>query len=201
MWLVVGLGNPGQAYSKTRHNIGFAVIDRIAEEYSFELKQKENYIIGKGSIEGNKVILLEPLTFMNRSGLAVRDMIKRNGIQPSELIVVHDDIDMETGKLKIRKDGSSGGHKGVESIIQEIGTREFIRLKIGIGRGEGVPVEDYVLGKFKKAELPMAKEAVSRAADAVASILKNGAEKAMNSFNAVKAFIATEFTEKDKVNQ
>lgn len=183
MWLVAGLGNPGAGYSKTRHNIGFLVIDRIADEYRFELKQKENYIIGKGSIEGNNVILIEPLTFMNRSGLAVRDVIKRNGIETSELIVIHDDIDMDTGKLKIRKDGSSGGHKGIDSIIQDLGTRVFIRVKIGVGRGEGVPVEDYVLGKFKKAELPLVNEAVSRAAEAVKSILKTGVEKAMNSFN------------------
>lgn len=183
MWLIVGLGNPGPGYSKTRHNIGFLVIDRIADEYRLELKQKENYIIGKGSIEGNKVVLIEPLTFMNRSGLAVRDVIKRNGIETSELIVIHDDIDMDTGKLKIRKDGSSGGHKGVESIIQDLGTRDFIRVKIGVGRGEGVPVEDYVLGKFKKAELPLVNEAVSRAAEAVTSILKTGVEKAMNEFN------------------
>lgn len=183
MWLVVGLGNPGAGYSKTRHNLGFAVISRIADEYRFELKQKENYIIGKGSIEGNNVALIEPLTFMNRSGLAVRDVMRRNGIQPSELIVIHDDIDMETGKLKIRKDGSSGGHKGVESIIQDIGVKEFIRVKIGVGREEGVPIEDYVLGKFKKEELPLIKEAVSMAAEAVTAILKTGVEKAMNSFN------------------
>ncbi len=183
MWLIAGLGNPGPGYSKTRHNIGFLVIDRIADEYRLELKQKENYIIGKGSIEGNNVVLIEPLTFMNRSGLAVRDVMRRNGIEASELIVIHDDIDMDTGKLKIRKDGSSGGHKGIDSIIQDLGTREFIRVKIGVGRGEGVPVEDYVLGKFKKAELPLVNEAVSRAADAVTSILKTSVEKAMNSFN------------------
>lgn len=183
MWLVAGLGNPGSGYAKTRHNIGFLVIDLIAEEYRFELKQKENYIIGKGSIEGNNVILIEPLTFMNRSGLAVRDVMRRNGIETSDLIVIHDDIDMDTGKLKIRKEGSSGGHKGVESIIQDLGTQDFIRVKIGVGRGEGVPVEDYVLGKFRKEEQPLIKEAVSRAADAVTSILKIGVEKAMNSFN------------------
>lgn len=183
MWLVAGLGNPGSGYAKTRHNIGFLVIDLIAEEYRFELKQKENYIIGKGSIEGNNVILIEPLTFMNRSGLAVRDVMRRNGIETSDLIVIHDDIDMDTGKLKIRKEGSSGGHKGVESIIQDLGTQDFIRVKIGVGRGEGVPVEDYVLGKFRKEEQPLIKEAVSKAADAVTSILKIGVEKAMNSFN------------------
>lgn len=183
MWLVAGLGNPGSGYSKTRHNIGFLVIDLIAEEHRIELKQKENYIIGKGSMEGNNVVLIEPLTFMNRSGTAVRDVMRRNGIQPSELIVIHDDIDMVTGKLKIRKDGSSGGHKGVESIIQDIGTKEFIRVKIGVGRGEGVPVEDYVLSKFRKEELPLIKEAVSSAAEAVKAILKTGVEKAMNSFN------------------
>lgn len=183
MWLIVGLGNPGSRYSKTRHNAGFMVIDGIAEEYRFELKSKLRYIIGKGSLEDNNIILLEPLAFMNRSGIAVRDVLNRSGIPSTNLIVVHDDIDMETGKLKIKKNGSSGGHKGVESIIQSIGTKDFIRVKLGIGRGEGIPVEDYVLSKFKKDELPLIKDSVSRAIDAVAAVVKDGVGKAMNRFN------------------
>ena len=183
MWLIVCLGNPGRRYSRTRHNVGFMVADDVAGKYGIELKTKESYIIGKGSIEGNDVILVEPLTFMNRSGLAVKEVMKKYPLGPENLIVVHDDLDMETGKLKIRKKGSSGGHRGVDSIIESIGTREFIRVKIGIGREEGVPAEEYVLRKFGKDEIPLIKAAVVRALDAIAAILRDGADKAMNEFN------------------
>lgn len=183
MWLIVGLGNPGRRYAKTRHNIGFMVADDLAERYGIELRTKELYTAGKGSIEGNNIVLVEPLTFMNRSGLAVRDVMKRHGVEACNLIVIHDDIDMETGKMKIRKKGSSGGHKGIESIIQETGTKEFIRVKIGVGREEGVLVEDYVLGKFRKEEIPVLKDAIISAADAVVMIIQDGVDKAMNTFN------------------
>ncbi len=183
MWVIVGLGNPGRRYAKTRHNIGFVVADNLAERYGIELRTKELYAAGKGSMEGNKIVLVEPLTFMNRSGLAVRDVMKRHGVEAGNLIVIHDDIDTETGKLKIRKKGSSGGHKGIESIIQETGTSEFIRVKIGIDREEGVLVEDYVLGKFRKEEIPLIKDAIAGAADAVDMILRDGVDKAMNTFN------------------
>jgi PTH1 family peptidyl-tRNA hydrolase len=159
------------------------VADDLAERYGIELREKESYMAGKGSMEGDDVILLEPLTFMNRSGLAVRDVMRRYGVLPENLVVVHDDIDMGTGKLKIRKRGSSGGHKGVESIIQSIGTREFVRVKVGIGREGGVAVEDYVLGKFGKEERPLIKDAIRGASDAVIAILKDGVDKAMNKFN------------------
>jgi PTH1 family peptidyl-tRNA hydrolase len=159
------------------------VADNLAERYGIEFKAKESHIAGKGSMEGNDVILLEPLTFMNRSGLPVRDVVKRHRVGPENLVVIHDDIDMETGKLKIRKKGSSGGHKGVESIIESIGTREFIRVKVGVGRGDDTAVEDYVLGKFRKEEALLIKDAIHRASDAVGTILREGVDKAMNAFN------------------
>ncbi len=183
MWVIVGLGNPGRRYSKTRHNVGFMVVDEIAGRNEIELREKEAYLFGKGSTEDIEVVLVEPLTFMNRSGLAVGAVMSRYNVQPGNLIVVHDDIDMETGKLKIRERGSSGGHKGIESVIESLGTREFIRVKVGIGREQGVAAEDYVLGKFGREEIPMIRDAVLRAADAVAMILKDGVGKAMNSFN------------------
>lgn len=183
MWLIVGLGNPGRRYAKTRHNAGCMAADEIACRYGLEFRDREAFSIAKGSLEGNAVILLEPLTFMNRSGLAVRDAMKRYAIPPEKLIVIQDDIDMETGKLKIRKRGSSGGHKGLQSIIENIGTTEFLRVKIGVGREEGVPVEEYVLGKFRKDEAPLIKDALSKTADAVEAIIKDGVEKAMNRFN------------------
>ena len=183
MWVIVGLGNPGRRYSKTRHNIGFVVADEISDRYAIDLKEKALYLMGKGSIEGNDIILVEPLTFMNLSGAAVRDVMKRHNVRSENLVIVQDDIDMETGRLKIRDKGSSGGHKGIESVIENLGTREFIRVKIGVGRDEGVATEDYVLSKFRKDEVSLIREAVVRAADAVAVILKDGVYKAMNRFN------------------
>jgi PTH1 family peptidyl-tRNA hydrolase len=184
LWLVVGLGNPGRRYAKTRHNIGFMVADHLAERYGIELSAKrESYMAGKGSVEGSSIVLVEPLTFMNRSGLAARDAMKRYGAEAGSLIVVHDDIDMDAGKLKIRKRGSSGGHRGIESIIRETGTSEFIRVKIGIGREEGLAAEDHVLGKFTREEIPVIKDAITSAADAVVMIIARGVDKAMNTFN------------------
>ena len=183
MWLIVCLGNPGRRYAKTRHNIGFMVADDIATRYGIELKTKESYRIGKGSVEGNEVILVEPLTFMNRSGTAVKEVMRRFPLESGNLVVVHDDLDMETGKLKIREKGSSGGHRGIESIMENLGTREFIRVKIGIGREEGVPAEEYVLRKFGKDQIPFIKDAIVRASDAIAAIIRDGVDKAMNEFN------------------
>ncbi|MEK6672530.1 MAG: aminoacyl-tRNA hydrolase [Nitrospirota bacterium] len=183
MWIVAGLGNPGPRYAKTRHNAGFMVVDALAGRYRAELRERQAYSIWKGSVEGTDVILLEPLTFMNRSGLVVWEAMKKYNTQPENLIVVHDDIDLETGKLKIRKKGSSGGHKGIESIIESIGTRDFIRVKVGVGREEDIPVEDYVLSRFRKEETLLIREAVGRASDAVCEILKNGVDRAMNKFN------------------
>jgi PTH1 family peptidyl-tRNA hydrolase len=159
------------------------VAEDIAHRYGIELKAKEFWRIGKGSIEGNEVILMEPLMFMNRSGVAVKEVMKKYPLDTENLIVVHDDLDMETGKLKIRKRGSSGGHRGVDSIIESIGTREFIRVKIGIGREEGVPAEEYVLRKFGKDQVSLIKDALVRATDAIVVILSKGADKAMNEFN------------------
>ena len=184
MWAIVGLGNYGSKYIKTRHNLGFMALEAIAESFDIALQEKRDYLIGKGSMAGHDVLLTEPLTFMNNSGLAVRDVLKRFNIPPENLIVIHDDLDMETGKLKIKKNGSSGGHRGIESIIQNIGTKEFIRVKIGIGRDIEMLPEDYVLKKFRRDELPLIKDAIKRAVDAVATIVSEGVTKAMNKFNA-----------------
>ncbi len=184
MWAIVGLGNYGSKYSKTRHNLGFMVVDAIAGAIDIGLQEKRYYLIGKGSMGGQEVLLIEPLTFMNNSGIAVREVLKKFNILPENLIIIHDDIDMDVGRLKIRKSGSSGGHRGIESIIQNIDTRDFVRVKIGIGREIGMLAEDYVLKKFKKEELPLIKDAIKRAADAVAIIVSEGVSKAMNRFNS-----------------
>jgi PTH1 family peptidyl-tRNA hydrolase len=183
LWAIVGLGNPGRKYSRTRHNIGFAVVEEIASQGGVALREKPLYLIGKCSIGETASVLVEPLTFMNRSGEAVGEVLGESGVPPGNLVVIHDDIDMETGRLKIKRGGGSGGHRGIESIIREIGTREFTRVKLGIGRDEDVPPEDYVLSKFRRGELPAVREAIITAAEAVSTIVKDGVEHAMNIYN------------------
>jgi PTH1 family peptidyl-tRNA hydrolase len=183
MWVIAGLGNPGARYERTRHNIGFMVTEAISGRHAITVKEKETYRIGRGSIEGHDVLLIEPLLFMNRSGVIVRNILAKYMVPPCNLIVIHDDLDMETGRVRIRKTGSSGGHRGIESVIQSIGTKEFVRVKIGIGREEGMPAEEYVLRKFRRHEIPVIKESVQRAADALEIIVAGGIDKAMNMFN------------------
>ena len=183
MWVIAGLGNPGRKYSRTRHNIGFMAVEEIAQKNGIEFTDRKEYRIGRGSIEGHNVILIEPLLYMNRSGPIVNAILKKFTVQFDNLIVIHDDIDMETGKLRIRKTGSSGGHKGVESIIQNIGAKDFLRIKIGIGREPGTLVEDYVLSKFTRHEICAIKETLEKTTDAVHAIIDEGVDKAMNTFN------------------
>ncbi|MBI5846580.1 MAG: aminoacyl-tRNA hydrolase [Nitrospirae bacterium] len=184
MWLLVGLGNPGTRYAKTRHNIGFMVLDRLAKNLGLDFREKMDYRSCSGSISGHKVVLMEPLTFMNRSGSAVRKVFSKYTVLPEHIIAVHDDLDLEAGKLKIRKKGSSGGHKGIESMIQNLGTQDFIRIRIGIGRDPFIPTEDYVMSRFRKEEQDLIHESVARAVDAVSCIIDAGADKAMNRFNS-----------------
>lgn len=184
MWLIVGLGNPGRKYSRTRHNIGFMVVEEIAGRCNADFTRKrEGYRIGKGSLEDHDVLLIEPFLYMNKSGPVVKNVLIKYNIPRDKLIVVHDDLDMETGKVRIRRTGSSGGHKGLESIIQSIGSKDFIRLKIGIGREEGMPAEEYVLWKFNRQEMQVIEESIQQAADAIEAIVSEGIDKAMNRFN------------------
>ena len=184
MWLFVGLGNPGNRYARTRHNVGFMVMDALAGHLGLDFREKTDCRIVSGSMEDEKIILLEPLTFMNRSGSAVKKTAARHAIEPEQIVVVHDDLDLPAGKVKIRKKGSSGGHKGVASIIQHLGAQDFIRVKIGIGRDPLIPTEEFVLSRFRKDEIPLIKEAVSRALDAISCIVREGPERAMNTFNS-----------------
>jgi len=184
MWLIVGLGNPGRKYARTRHNVGFMVLEEIADRYKIVLTEKKDRCrIGRGSIEGHKALLAEPLLYMNMSGPVVQDICRKSGIQPENLVVIHDDLDMEPGRIRIRKTGSSGGHKGIDSIIQYIGSRDFVRVKIGIGRDPGVEAEDYVLSKFRRPEMSLIKDAMQRAMNAVCAVVSEGVDKAMNRFN------------------
>lgn len=186
MWLIVGLGNPGKTYSKTRHNLGFMVLDALSYKFSIPIdNESKNYIYGKGTIQGKDVILAKPLTFMNRSGLAVKSLLGKF-ITIKDIIVIHDDLDLNTGILKIKRNGSSGGHKGIESIIENIGTKDFIRVRLGIGRPEvsgSLRPEDYVLSNFTRREQPLIKKNIEKAVDAIGMIIDKGFSYAQNKFH------------------
>ena len=186
MKLIVGLGNPGDEYARTRHNVGFWVVDELARRYGWTVRKRaHNGLVGEELLSGEKLALLKPLTFMNRSGLAVASAVRWYKIEPRDLLVIYDDMDLEVGKLRIRLSGSSGGHKGIESIITELGTGAVPRLKIGIGRPSGdADVVGHVLSPFAPDQKRLIGETVARAADAVQAVLFEGYPKAMNRFNA-----------------
>ena len=185
MYLIVGLGNPEEEYSKTRHNMGFNTINQIAKQQKIEVnKTKFQGLYETTIIEGEKVILVKPQTFMNLSGNCVQEFVKFYKIEKNNIIVIYDDMDVETGEIKIRKKGSAGGHNGMKSIIQMLGTEEFPRIRIGIGRPEHNGDEiNYVIGAIPEEEIPKLDGGVERAKDAVIEILKNGIDSAMNKFN------------------
>ena len=186
MYLIVGLGNPGRQYEGTRHNMGFDTIDYLIEKYRIpQGGVKFNAMYGKGIIGGEKVILIKPLSFMNLSGGPVRDMANYFKVDPeTELIVIYDDIDLEPGQLRIRKKGSAGGHNGMKDIIQKLGTQNFTRVKVGVGaKPKGWDLADYVLGRFSSEERKHIDEAIVRAAKAVAMIVEEGPDAAMNEYN------------------
>ncbi|MEK6600098.1 MAG: aminoacyl-tRNA hydrolase [Deltaproteobacteria bacterium] len=185
--LIVGLGNPGAKYSKTRHNIGFMAVDHVAEANSIALS-KSNFksLWGKGSIAGKEVILLKPQTYMNLSGEAVQGISGYFHIEPKDILVIYDDIDLEFGSVRIRPGGGSGGHRGMASIIEYLGANDFPRIRLGIGRPKEKQqgdVADYVLNSFTPDEKDVLNQMLDRAKDVVDAILKDGIEKAMNKFN------------------
>ena len=186
MYLIVGLGNPGRQYEATRHNMGFDVIDKLVEEYQVsQAGVKFNAMYGKGRIGGQPVILMKPLSYMNLSGGPIREMANYFKIDPeTEMIVVYDDIDLDPGQLRIRKKGSAGGHNGIKHIIQQLGTQNFVRIKVGVGaKPKGWDLADYVLGRFDKDDRALVEEAQERACKAVELILTDSVDAAMNEYN------------------
>lgn len=185
MYIIVGLGNPEEDYSGTRHNMGFDVINEIAEKYNIKVnKNKFNSIYAKCDIEGQEVMLVKPQTYMNLSGTSVREIVNFYKVKKEEILIIYDDMDIKSGTIKIRKKGSSGGHNGVKSIIENLGTEEISRIRVGIGTPQ--EKEDkikYVLGHISKEDRELLKEGVIQARDAVVEILKNGIDKAMNMYN------------------
>jgi PTH1 family peptidyl-tRNA hydrolase len=183
MWLVVGLGNPGRRYRGTRHNVGWEVVDRLSARWDLPVsREEEEALVGRGEIAGQEVLLAKPLTYMNRSGEAVRGLVRRYGVQPQEVLVIYDDVDLPVGTIRIRPRGSSGGHHGMASVLEALGTSEIPRVRVGIGRPRGEAAE-YVLSRFSSEERPLIEEAMERAADAVEAILREGMEAAMNRYN------------------
>lgn len=189
MYVIAGLGNFDRKYNNTRHNIGFAVIDRLAEQENIGvLEKKHKAVIGKGVVAGEKCILAKPTTFMNLSGECVRELVdyyKADAV--SELIVISDDVSLPVGQLRIRKRGSAGGHNGLKNIIAHLGHDQFIRIRVGVGeKPKGWDLADYVLGRFSGPEQRTMDEAAERAADAIRRIITDGPDAAMNAFNGAK---------------
>lgn len=186
MFIIVGLGNPGREYEDTRHNIGFRVIETLAEQERIPvLEKKHRALIGKGYIDGQKVILAKPLTYMNLSGECVRELVDYYKIdEKKELLIISDDISLPPGQLRLRKKGSAGGHNGLKNIIAHLGHEEFMRLKMGVGeKPEGWDLADYVLGHFSREEKKEMEKAADEAAQAVRTVMNEGIEAAMNRFN------------------
>ena len=185
MYLIIGLGNPEEEYSKTRHNMGFNAINKIAEKYDIQVnKNKFQGLYESALIEGQKVILIKPQTYMNLSGNCVKEFVDFYKVEKENILVIYDDMDIEPGTVKIRKKGSAGGHNGMKSIIQMIGTEEFPRIRIGIGRPEHKGDDiNYVIGNIPDEDITKLEEGTEKAKDIVIEILKNGIDKAMNKFN------------------
>ena len=187
MYLVVGLGNPGPKYDGTRHNIGFDLIDKMSEVYKVDVdRTKFKGIYGSITIGFEKVILLKPLTYMNLSGESVGEIARYYKIPNENIIVAHDDASIDVGRLRLRRKGSAGGQNGIKNIIQHLGTDEFTRVKIGVGKPKGDMVS-HVLGKFSTDERPIAAKTVDESVRAVECIVREGVDTAMNKFNSFDA--------------
>lgn len=186
MFIIVGLGNPTLRYEGTRHNVGFDVIDLLADKYNISVDvRKSRAYIGKGIIEGQKVILAKPQTYMNLSGESVRSLADYYKIdEESELIVLYDDVSLDVGQLRIRKKGSAGGHNGIKNIILHLGTDVFMRVKIGVGeKPKSYDLADYVLGHFSRAERELMEEGYEKCVRAVGMMINGEADAAMNEYN------------------
>lgn len=186
MYIIAGLGNPTKEYENTRHNIGFMAVDMLAEKYDISVDTcKHKALIGKGLINGNKVILVKPLTYMNLSGEAIRAVIDYYKVDDTaELIVIYDDISLDVGQLRIRKKGSAGGHNGIKNIIANLGHDTFLRIKIGVGeKPKGSDLVDYVLGHFTDKELDVIEDSLQKIDGAVNLMIESKIDQAMNEYN------------------
>ncbi len=185
MKMIVGLGNPGQKYAETKHNVGFMVVDRLAEHYQTNFKKNPfEAEVADFFSDGEKILLVKPQTFMNDSGRAVGPLMTYFGIYPEELVVIQDDLDLQLGKVRLRQKGSAGGHNGIKSIISYLGTTEFKRIKIGIGHPQKGSVVHHVLNSFAKSDQPVIAESLTRASEAAVDFIENNDfMQTMNAFN------------------
>ncbi len=185
MIIIIGLGNPGKEYAGTKHNVGFEVIDKLAYDYNINVnKAKHKGVIGEGIIKEKKVVLLKPLTYMNLSGESIKQAINWYKATNTDIIVIYDDIDLNMGEIRIRERGSAGGHNGMKNIIQHLNTDEFTRIRVGIGKKpKDFDLADYVLNKFSKEEIPTIIEGITKATDAIETILSSNISTAMNKYN------------------
>lgn len=185
MKLIVGLGNPGEKYTGTRHNVGFRAVAAMAEEFGIRSKKsfKCNALVGKGKIAGYNTIIAQPLTYMNRSGRAVEIIIDHYSMKVEDIIVIYDDLDLPPGKLRIKTTGSSGAHKGLKSVLNHLETQKVPRIRIGIGHPLDGKTKNYVLGTFNSREEKLIKETIENTVQAVTVIYKDGFQTAMNKFN------------------
>lgn len=187
MYIIVGLGNPGSKYENTRHNMGFKAIDAMASEFGIDVNRaKFKGLIGEGRIGSEKVILLKPQTYMNLSGQSVREIMNFYKIPEENLIVIYDDFDLPIGSIRVRKSGGPGTHNGMKSVIQELGSRKFPRVRVGIGSSDGSTIQ-FVIGKVGKDEQQILNEAAEAAASAAVDIIRIGIENAMNIHNTRKS--------------
>ena len=185
MKIIIGLGNPGRKYERTRHNAGFLALDELADGLRTAIAQeKHRALLGRARIDSEEAVLAKPQTYMNESGASVAAIIRDAYAVPADLIVLHDELDLPLGIVRVKTGGGHGGHNGLRSIIQHLGTPDFIRVRIGIGRPEaGMDAADYVLSPFLPEERQSAQEAVKKAAEAVVAVMTQGLVKAMNMFN------------------
>ncbi len=186
-FIIVGLGNPGRKYENTRHNLGFITVDRIAEDLGIRVnKLKFKALIGEGRLGGRKVLLVKPQTYMNLSGESVREIAAFYKVPMENLVVIYDDFDLPAGSVRVRKFGSAGTHNGMKSIIYQLQSDRFPRIRIGTGKGDGENLIDFVTGGFTKEEVPIMREAVLQAAAACKAIVTDGIDSAMNRYNTRK---------------
>lgn len=187
MYVIAGLGNPGKKYENTRHNMGFITIDQLAEKHNIKVdKLKFKALVGEGRIAGQKVLLVKPQTYMNLSGESIREVMNFYKLEPENLIVIYDDIDIEAGALRIRKFGSAGTHNGMKSVVYQLQSDRFPRIRLGIGSQKKGDLVNFVIGGFSKEEVPALEGAVNHAVLAIECIIEDGIDKAMNQFNTKK---------------
>lgn len=189
MKIIIGLGNPGKEYAATRHNMGFMAIDRLADKYGIDIIDlKHKGMCGNGMIEGEKVMLVKPQTYMNNSGECVRELMDYYKTEPEDIIIIYDDIDLDPGQLRIRKSGTAGSHNGMKSVISHMGTQIFPRVRIGVGaKPDGWDLADYVLSRITPEADKEIVKGIATAGEAVASILTKGIDEAMNIYNRHKS--------------